>query len=364
MKVPGFLLIFLHISNAWKPFPLSVTGLVGNLIMEMRKRAAEPKPPKFLNNWNCVGIKSKIDFSKPYAINIGELPLVFWKSEDGKIASAINICKHMGSKLDNGIITHNGCLKCQYHGLENSYEDRFGEVMEHDGKIFWAYKPVNKRPFSVPFYTNPNYETSHLEITMDASLTDSAFNTMDLRHPEFVHNKLVGFGNSLPPESIKTHYYPQADRVGLSFDYLSNPVMRSMNDNVKITKNFHMFIYPTFSWSKVTFNDKNLIIGVNLLPLSTKKTRWYITICHNYYTSIAGKEFMKLLASVILGQDFDQMRNQHREDELKKAMLFDYKFADEDVIMELREMFKHYKYPTVKECVDLYNDSKDSSVGL
>mgnify|MGYP002654617095 CR=1 FL=1 len=130
----------------------------------------KPGPPSFFNHWICIGIKDKIDLSKPYKINIGELPLVLWKATDNKIASAINICKHMGSKLDNGVITESGCLKCQYHGLENSYEDRFGEVVEHEGKLFWAYKPIKKMPFSVPFFNNPDYERTFLEITMDLSL--------------------------------------------------------------------------------------------------------------------------------------------------------------------------------------------------
>ncbi len=323
----------------------------------------KPVPqPNFFNHWICIGIKDKIDFSKPYKINIGELPLVLWKSADNKIASAINICKHMGSKLDNGIITESGCLKCQYHGLENSYEDRFGEVVEHEGKLFWAYKPLQKKPYSIPFFENPDYEKSFLEITMDASLTDSAFNTMDLRHPEYVHNKVVGFGNIVPPSNIKEYKYPGGDRVGLSFEYCSNPVMRTMNDNVRTTQNFHMFVFPTFSWSKVTFNNKNLIIGVNLLPLENKKTRWYITICHNYYKSNAGKEFMKFLASLILGQDFVQMKNQHKEDKLKKAMLFEHKFDDEEVMLWLKDMFKDYKYPDEDQCVELYNDYKNDRI--
>jgi phenylpropionate dioxygenase-like ring-hydroxylating dioxygenase large terminal subunit len=81
---------------------------------------------KFFNNWHCIGIKENMDLTKPYKINIGDLPLVLWKNrQSGQLITTINICKHMGSKLDNGIITHDGCLKCQYHGFENSYDDKF-----------------------------------------------------------------------------------------------------------------------------------------------------------------------------------------------------------------------------------------------
>jgi len=312
---------------------------------------------RFFNHWHCIGIKENIDFTKPYQINIGELPLVVWKDNTkDKLITTINICKHMGSKLHNGIITETGCLKCQYHGLELNQEDRFGETIEHQGKIFWSYKPTHSKPYSLPFYDNDNFATSFLEIDMECSLLDSAFNNIDLRHPEYVHNKLFGFGNTIPPQNIKQYKYETNERVGLSFDYFSNPVIRSLNDNVKITNNFHMYIYPTFSWSKVTFGKKSLLIGVNLLPLSEKKTRWYITLCHNYYKSTYQKKFVQLLATTILSQDSVQMRMQYKEDKFKHSMLFTHTFKDEEIMLWVKEMMKDYKYPDIDTCVELYKN--------
>ena len=311
----------------------------------------------FFNHWTCIGIKEKISFEKPYSINIGELPLVLWKDNENKIISSVNICKHMGSKLNNGIITEKGCLKCRYHGLEYTNLDKFGEIIEQDGKIFWAYKPIEKTPYKIPFFNNPHYEKSFLTIDMEASLTDSAFNTMDLRHPEFVHSG-IGFGSVIPPENIKQYQYNK-NKVGLAFDYKANKIIQKINDNSKSTQNFHMFYYPTFSWSKVTFDKtKHLIIGVNLLPLENKKTRWYITICHNYYTNNFQKQLMKLFALVILGQDYIQMKNQHKENEFKKYILFDYIFKNEETIIHLKDMFTDYKYPNDEICLELYKDFK------
>lgn len=315
--------------------------------------------PSIYNHWTCIGIKKHIDFSKPYKINIGELPLVVWQDKQSKqLVSRINICKHMGSKLDNGVITANGCLKCQYHGLEHSYEDRFGETVEHDGKIFWAYKPTEKKPHSVPFSNNPEYVTSYIEVDMECSLTDSAMNTMDLRHPEYVHGGPLGFGNTIPPRNIMQYKYSN-ERVGVSFDYESKKSIRKLNMNTNHTSNYHMFIYPTFSWSKVSFNkDKHLIIGVNLLPLENKKTRWYITVRNNYLTSYAEQQFVKLMASTILSQDYVQMRNQYPENALKKAIMFEHIFENEDVILWIRDMFNHYSFPDIQSCIDLYKDKR------
>ena len=315
----------------------------------------------FFRYWNCIGIKQNIDFTVPYKANIGELPLVIWKSrKTNKLLSRINICPHMGSKLDNGIITESGCLKCQYHGLELSEPDTFGEIKEHEGKLFWSHRPYKSIPDSIPFYNNKKFEKSFLQIDMESSLTDSAFNTMDLRHPEYVHNTIVGFGSDVPPENIKYFKYrSDINRIGMSFDYSSNSMMRAINNNVKKTNNFHMFVYPTFSWSKVSFSGNDLVIGVNLLPIEENKTRWFITLCHNYYTTEFGKNFVQLMANTILSQDYVQMKNQYPNNKLKKEMLFTHIFKNEEPILEIKRMFEEYKYPDIDMCLELYkNDIK------
>lgn len=314
----------------------------------------------FFNHWHCVGIKNKLDLTKPHKINIGDLPLVLWEDKKyNRIISVVNICKHMGSNLNNGKVMSNGCLQCQYHGLEFSYEDRFGEIMQHEGKLFWSYKPNKKNVYNVPFYNNKNYETSFLEIDMDASLMDSAYNTMDIRHPEFVHNKILGFGNNMvPPKNIQFYKYKNTDRIGMSFDYSSNNLMKMINDNIYETRNFHMYMYPSFSWSKVSFGKKNLFIGVNFLPIGKNKTRWFITICHNYYKTELGKKFMKIMALTILGQDYTQMKNQCYDNELKKQLLFEHVYQNEEPIMELHKQFVNFTYPDVIQCVELYKDYK------
>jgi len=319
----------------------------------------------FFKQWHCLGVNNHIDFSKPYKINVGDLPLVVWKNPlTQELTTTINICNHMGSKLDNGVITPAGCLKCQYHGKEFSNLDKFGDTILFQDKVFWSYDADKPLPYSVPFYDNKNYETSILTFDMECSLLDGAMNVMDIRHPEFVHK--FGFGSMTPPTKIQQHLYKHPDhklsldKIGLSFDYQSNMVMRKMNDNAKTTHNFHMFAYPVFSWSRVSFDDKHLIIAVNMLPIAPKKTRWFVTIGYNYYTTPLQKKFVEMMACTILNQDSVQMKNQHPDDRLKWAMLLDHTFPDEEVLTAIRKMFKQYQYqyPTTEDCVDLYKDYK------
>jgi phenylpropionate dioxygenase-like ring-hydroxylating dioxygenase large terminal subunit len=274
---------------------------------------------KYFNNWACVGIKENIDFYNPYVYNVGNLPLVLWKDKKtDKLISTLNICKHMGSKFDKATITENGCLKCPYHGLEMDETDKFGETIEHEGKIFWAYKPITKPP-NTPFYNNKNYIHSYIQIDMKASLTDCAFNTMDLRHPEFVHGNIFGFGSTIPAKNIKQYLF--SDRIGLEFKYETSSLIKNNDNNIKDM--FNMFILPSFIWSKVPINNnKFAIVTINLLPIEENKTRWFVTISHNYMKNNAEKIFMKTMAYSILSQDYTQMENQATENKLKKLMVF------------------------------------------
>jgi len=238
-----------------------------------------------------------------------------------------------------------------------SSTDAFGETVEHEGKLFWAYEPKEKLPPKTPYYTSKDYETSYIVIDMEGSMIDSALNMMDVRHPEFVHNKLFGFGSNIPPTQLKHYRYPDPNTIGLSFQYQSSKMVQSMNDAVTLTKNFHMYKYPSFTWSKVSFLKKDLIISVNLQPLTPDKTRWYVTVCHNYYRNEIQKNIMKGLAGTILTQDYVQMGNQYEENSLKRAVMMNYTFGNEEVIIDLYDMFdKQYKYPSIDECTQFYSN--------
>ena len=317
----------------------------------------------FFNHWHCVGLLHTIDFGKPYSNEIGGLPLVFWKNKEKKIQATMNICKHMGSTLDSGKITEDGCLQCPYHGLKMDNRDQFGETMEHEGKLFWSYQPTLWKPYSTPFFNNPAFSTSFLQIDMPCSLQDSAYNTLDMHHPAHVHAGAFGFGNAIPPRNIK-HWSYRADPalIGLSFDYkTTNMALSSAHSNY--TSNYHMFRFPTFTWSKVSFMKEqkahHLIISVDFLPITKDKTRWYVTIAHNYEKSFYKKHLVDLLALTILSQDKVQMAKQAKENTLKKAVTFQTTLGEEDGIWNIKKkMDASFDYPSVQDCADLYEHYK------
>ena len=69
-----------------------------------------------------------------------------------------------------------------------------------------------------------------------------------------------------------------------------------------------------------------------------------------------------MLALVILSQDYVQMKNQHKENNLKKYILFDYIFKNEETIIRLNDMFKDYNYPDDEACLEIYKDYKNNKL--
>lgn len=310
----------------------------------------------FFRNWHCLGIYENMDFSKPYVTNIGDLPLVLWRDGKKTIHTALNVCKHMGTRFDHGKITSSGCLKCPYHGLEYDHTDTIGQTMLYQGRVFWSYNPIQPKPFAIPFYDNPNYVHSFIQIDMPCSLPDAALNTMDLIHPEYVHANVFGFGSNVPPTGIKRFTYPNKNMVGIAFNYASRSIAVG---GAKNTDNFNMFHYPNYGWSKVQIpnTDQHLIIGVNFLPLEPKKTRWFVTVVHDYFKSPLQKLIMKGMTASILAQDYVQIRHQYEENPLKRLVMFNFMFKNEPAVLYLKDIFREqFVYPDLKECARLYEN--------
>lgn len=211
--------------------------------------------------------------------------MVTWLGKDGLPITTINVCRHMGSRLDEGKVVC-GALRCPYHGLKHGADKKFGETMFYQDKLWWSYAPRSPLPPSIPFYNDTSFATSHIVIDMPASVPDCIMNTMDLVHPAYVHTGIFGFGSHTGASKIKHYRFPaigkQAERLGLSFNYHAGGILSSMNG---CTENFHMFTYPYQTWSRVSpaGNAKDLYIFVDMLPLHKDVTRLFVTVRHNYF---------------------------------------------------------------------------------
>lgn len=327
-----------------------------------------------LHHWNCIGFTNNIDWNKPYKCNVGDIPLVVWKNKTDHPVATINICKHMGSTLDDGWLDNHKCLVCPYHGLKHTHKDVDGTVVEHDGKLWWSMDqtslslPSLPSPPTIPFMNNNDYHTSYVSFDMDEALPNCAFNSMDLNHPEYIHNNALGFGSNVAPQNYKYFDYKNLkDRVGIHFEYFLKKNIDTIHYDLKTnnknsTKNFNMFIYPFTSWSCVTIGKKRskMVIGVSMAPLSPQKTRWYITIRHNYMKDLVGRNMVKMIAHMILTQDKQQFKRQSMNKRLKNVFMLKKILEHDEPIIWLKEKFdKEYKYPTIDDYLILSAVNKD-----
>lgn len=66
---------------------------------------------------------------------------------------------------------------------------------------------------------------------------------------------------------------------------------KSWKDSVS---QFQEYRYPNVCWSTFVYKKKVLVISSELIPLSKTKTRWRITVLHNYFYSNPQKWILKL----------------------------------------------------------------------
>jgi len=87
----------------------------------------QPKPKESLENldmhlfWYPVAFSEDIKVTdlKPYTIKLLGEPLVLYRTEDGKVTCAVDLCPHRSAKLSTGVVNnYNGkrSLECAYHG--------------------------------------------------------------------------------------------------------------------------------------------------------------------------------------------------------------------------------------------------------
>lgn len=302
-------------------------------------------------HWHCIDIMKNVDKSKPYAYNIGELPLVTWFN-DSKPITTLNICKHMGSKLHEGHVSNDGCLSCPYHGIKHSASDTFGQTIVFEDKLWWSYNAVSKTPPVTPFWKNKNYNTIMFTMLMNANIQDCIFNTLDINHFAYIHDNL--FGKKLPP--VEYNYQKLKNKLIMHYKYNMNTNIELLKSGQKNFHNFQIFSFPFTSTAILSLNDKErLVINLNLRPIEPNKTMWVVTLKHNFWKSYFAKVKLDLIMKYILHQDQTQMSKQASDNMLKKSMFYKLKLKNEDHFQELVKMFRAYEYPDMISVMRLYN---------
>lgn len=131
--------------------------------------------PQTFREWHPIGISKSINKQKPHSFNIGNLPMLLWFYNSNP-NSMINICKHLGNRLDNGYIDNN-CLVCPFHKQRYNQTDNFGSITESNGLYWWSYKSYQKKPFAL---SSPAKKTYNYYIDIDTDLLTFILNFISM----------------------------------------------------------------------------------------------------------------------------------------------------------------------------------------
>ena len=88
-----------------------------------------------------------------------------------------------------------------------------------------------------------------------------------------------------------------------------------------------------------------------MTPISTAKTKWIITLKHNYMKDIFSTELLKFATKQIIGQDKKQFKRQVKNKLLKDNFTFKRDLSYENHMNEMYKLFKNYKYPLLKDFI-------------
>jgi phenylpropionate dioxygenase-like ring-hydroxylating dioxygenase large terminal subunit len=188
----------------------------------------QPNSAFVLNNWYVVGLGTDIT-AAPLARRICNLPIVFYRTDNGNVAALEDRCRHRGMPLSKGERWGDN-IRCIYHGLEfNSAgtcvkipgQDRVPAtlrvrsypVVEKDALVWvWTGDAGRADPTTIishPYHTDPGWVWTRGSIDVNANWQLLNDNLLDLSHLQYVHKKTIG-GN--PEEDQKAEV--KTERMG------------------------------------------------------------------------------------------------------------------------------------------------------
>ncbi|TVP64269.1 MAG: aromatic ring-hydroxylating dioxygenase subunit alpha [Leptolyngbya sp. LCM1.Bin17] len=253
--------------------------------------------------WYPVAFSQEVTADKPLGVRLLDERLVLYRTQDGPLTAARDLCLHRGAPLSLGWV-EDGQLVCAYHGdryttegqcvcipaaPEASIPKRLRlttyPVQERYGLI-WV-RLVDNGPVSFPEFEawdDPDYiriipNSVHLE----AAAGRQVEGFLDVSHFAFVHKD--SFGESDNPEVPD---YPIAyTDGGFTADYVSSVS--------NLPHGYKHLSPPGFQWRRlfqvwlpftvklsVTFPEGKLHILNAACPVSARKTRVFSPLCRNF----------------------------------------------------------------------------------
>jgi len=166
------------------------------------------------NYWFLAGLGEEVK-DKPLPRRILDIPLVFFRGQDGNVAALLDRCPHRFAPLSRGRVVE-GALECAYHGLRFNSQGRCTRVpildngrlsiavqgfpvSERDGLIWlWPGDPDKADVALIPDLSflrpNANIEQLRMYMRQESHFSLGVDNLMDPSHTPFLHRNSLSQG--------------------------------------------------------------------------------------------------------------------------------------------------------------------------
>jgi nitrite reductase/ring-hydroxylating ferredoxin subunit len=271
--------------------------------------------PQIFREWTPVAIESKIDRTKPFSFNVGKLPMVLWYDNNNSIISTVNICKHLGSKLDTGFM-NNGCLHCPNHYTPYNISDKIGDIKVSNGLVWWSYRSYSKNP-PMNFKITNNNNNKNKKNKYYNSYIDVNANIINVIL-EFVYS---GYNNNFKKEGKTKFLFKET-----------------------LFKAEHRYLYKYPYYLKGNIN-KNINYAFNFAPLEENKTRIFITINDNVDA--------KIYMNYYLLNKISNIKNYETDINYLKYLII-LKDSNNNYMKKIYNLFDKYSFPNEYNAISFY----------
>jgi phenylpropionate dioxygenase-like ring-hydroxylating dioxygenase large terminal subunit len=262
------------------------------------------------------------------------IPLVLFRTEDGRPTALLDRCPHRNLPLSLGQLRGDR-LQCSYHGWEFDSEGicqkipgLCGEVEgkarrvsafateEMDGFV-WVYMNCEEKPSSTPYrlpgITEPGYKNIRQSVEVEGTLLWTLENALDVPHTAFLHTGLFRGGGQTNDidvlvkrwsDRVEAHYFGEPRPSGI--------VARMLSPKAGEVKHVDRFILPSVVQVEYGLGeDAHFIVTTVCTPVADFRTKLYAVV--SFKTPLPSwliTPFIRPLAMRVFKQDAAILRQQ------------------------------------------------------
>lgn len=247
--------------------------------------------------WYPVCLSKALE-RKPLKVTLLGIPLVVFRTEDGRTGALLDRCAHRNVPLSKGTV-RGSCLECCYHGwrfdtsgacqkipgLLGPIDSRSRRVQafatrDQDGLV-WVYATPDVEPevepYRFPHLDDSRYTHALRTVDAEASVHATVENALDVPHTAFLHKGLfrgAGRTNEITAQVTRYHDRVQAEYIGEPRpEGLAAKILSPSGGTVT---HFDRFIMPCIAQVDYSIgDDTHFIVTSVCTPVTDFETRLF-----------------------------------------------------------------------------------------